>query len=234
MKNPVEIGNKYGMLTVKEFAYKSKTYESFWICECDCGNITKPIKSANLKNGHTQSCGCYCKKMMSLSSKKYNDYNIDYDFCIGFTRKGLEFYFDLEDYDKIKNICWYLDKRGYVVGYNPETKKQIKFHRYILNVEPGIEVDHINRKTNDNRKSNLRLCSHNDNLKNSTIREDNTSGIIGISFKIDRNKWMASISSKMIGRFDNLEDAIVARLKAEKELYGDFAPQKHLFEEYGI
>ena len=37
-----------------------------------------------------------------------------------------------------------------------------------------------------------------------------------------------------LGMYTNLQDAIVARLKAEQELYGDFAPQKELFEKYKI
>jgi len=37
-----------------------------------------------------------------------------------------------------------------------------------------------------------------------------------------------------IGLFDNKDDAIKARLKAEKKYFGEFAPQRHLFEQYEI
>lgn len=37
-----------------------------------------------------------------------------------------------------------------------------------------------------------------------------------------------------LGTFEIKEDAIVARLLAEKKYYGEFAPQKDLFEKYGI
>ena len=37
-----------------------------------------------------------------------------------------------------------------------------------------------------------------------------------------------------LGRYSNKEDAIKARLEAEIKYYGEFAPQRHLFEQYGI
>ena len=54
----------------------------------------------------------------------------------------------------------------------------------------------------------------------------------------NNNKWMSSIEFNKkyiyLGRFIVKDDAIIARLKAEKKYYGEFAPQRHLFEEYGI
>ena len=47
---------KFGRLTVLEYAGNSS-----WKCKCDCGNI-KTIKTANLKNGNTKSCGCLQKE----------------------------------------------------------------------------------------------------------------------------------------------------------------------------
>lgn len=37
-----------------------------------------------------------------------------------------------------------------------------------------------------------------------------------------------------IGHYINIQDAVYSRLKAELECYGEFSPQRHLFEEYGI
>lgn len=36
------------------------------------------------------------------------------------------------------------------------------------------------------------------------------------------------------GYYVTLDEAIIARLRKEKELFGEDAPQKHLFKEYGI
>lgn len=45
-------GQKFGRLTAIKYIGHSK-----WLCECDCGNVTK-VYSGHLKNGHTKSCGC--------------------------------------------------------------------------------------------------------------------------------------------------------------------------------
>lgn len=49
-------GMKYGRLTVIEFSEMRKG-KSFWLCRCDCGN-SSVIVGNNLKNGHSESCGC--------------------------------------------------------------------------------------------------------------------------------------------------------------------------------
>ena len=85
---------------------------------CDCGN--KIVTTGNsLKHGHTKSCGCLNNEKRSLlgkNSKKYNKYNLNGEYGIGWTSNtNEEFYFDLEDYDKIKDYCWFLDNRGYIL-----------------------------------------------------------------------------------------------------------------------
>lgn len=53
-------GRKYGRLTVIKKAEK-RGREQTWLCECDCGNSCV-VRGANLRNGHTKSCGCYNKE----------------------------------------------------------------------------------------------------------------------------------------------------------------------------
>lgn len=52
-----EEGNKYGKLTVLEFAGWSNKRGSTWKCQCECGNIVI-VEGTNLKTGNTKSCGC--------------------------------------------------------------------------------------------------------------------------------------------------------------------------------
>lgn len=115
----------------------------------------------------------------------------------------------------------------------------ILLHRFIMNASSEDEcVDHINRDIYDNRLCNLRICSKKDNSRNRASAPTNTSGISGVSWRADRNKWRAYINSDYkqirLGYFDRKEDAILARLSAEKALYGEFSPQRALFKEYGI
>lgn len=50
------IGQRFGRLTVVAECKKGTQY--YWICRCDCGNITNPICANSLKKGFTKSCGC--------------------------------------------------------------------------------------------------------------------------------------------------------------------------------
>ena len=101
-----------------------------------------------------------------------------------------------------------------------------------MHAGPDQYVDHKNRKRYDNRKNNLRCCSYAENNRNRGLRSTNSSGVIGVSFDKRRKKWTASITFNsrkiFIGRFENKEDAIMARLKKEIELFGEFAPQQAL------
>lgn len=65
-------GQVFGKLTVIERATDKKYKQSHWICQCECGNITKPICGSDLKRGHTTSCGCYVKEKMKKNWENEN------------------------------------------------------------------------------------------------------------------------------------------------------------------
>ena len=102
-------GQKFGRLTVIERAdeYVSPKGQRHirWFCKCDCGNYVT-VKGNHLKSGNTKSCGCLDSEIVSKrnkDNKKFNEYNLSGEYGIGYTAKGEEFYFDLEDYYKIKD-----------------------------------------------------------------------------------------------------------------------------------
>jgi hypothetical protein len=223
-----------------------------WLCECSCEEHTrKIILQSNLKNGTTTSCGCFAreqsgKRMGQIAAdlnKRYkhktNTYNLDGEYGVGYTSNtNREFYFDLDDYDKIKDYCWceHIIKDGYhaLEAYDSEEQKNIRMHWLIV----GKYYDHKNRNPLDNRKENLRYATQENNAKNSSLSKNNTSGYIGVNWLKKNNVWTASIGInsklKYLGSFTNKDDAIKARLQAEAKYYDEFAPQKHLFEQYGI
>lgn len=88
---------------------------------------------------------------------------------------------------------------------------------------PLGEVDHINGNRKDNRWCNLRDVNPFENSRNQGNRVDNSSGIRGVTFNKDCNKWVARISHKgvrySLGYYEQKQDAVDARLKAELE-YG--------------
>ena len=229
----VNQGDKYGRLTIIEevepHITPSGQKQRMILCSCDCGT-SEPFEVTlnNLRSGHTTSCGCVRKEKAKEIHKKYNTYDLEtYEYGVGYTTKGEEFYFDKEDYQKIKEYAWYLDKDGYVVAYEANTGKQIKFHRLIMNCPEDKVVDHRYRKTNDNRKSQLREVTPSQNCMNRMVDKRNKSGVVGVNWDKARNKWRAiiGVNGKNIhlGSFTTKEEAIEARLKAELELFGEYS-----------
>jgi len=85
----------------------------------------------------------------------------------------------------------------------------------------NIKVDHVNRKKTDNRWVNLRLVSDACNARNCSIAKNNKTGVMGVSIIKSTGKYRASIlggkSTKNLGHFECVEDAVKARWEAEKQ-----------------
>lgn len=222
-------GQKFGKLTVLKSYGNDKWGERMWICNCECGNQTI-VRSSDLRYGTTKSCGCYARGLIGERSKKYNTYDLSGEYGIGYTSKGEEFYFDLEDYDKIKGYCWFI-ARGYVRSHNSkknkDAPKMIHMHRLVMSAPNGIFVDHIHsERRNDNRKSNLRFVDISENGMNKKISDYNKSGVIGVSYCKERDKWVSSITyrnKQYKKRFKNFEDAVAQRKKWEEEFFGEYS-----------
>lgn len=204
----------------------------YWKCECECGNVGV-VRGSELKRNLSKSCGCYLKDLDK--KRNFNKYNLENENGIGYTNNGDEFYFSKDDYDIIKKYTWH-NKDGYIESVSFGEK--IKMHNLIGKPNNGYVVDHINRNKNDNRRENLRIVLQSDNVKNKSLQKNNRSGVTGVCFRDDINKWSAYIRCDGIihrlGHFNDKNDAIKARLEAEKIYFGEFSAQKHLFEKYNI
>lgn len=247
-------------LTVIKRVDNNERNAACWLCQCSCGEQKQIIAEGyDIRRGHVRSCGCLQKESgtqqilkayskgvecAAIKNKKYNEYVLNLEDEYGKYGMGYcsntcrEFYFDMDDYEKIKDICWIEDirKNGFSVikGRDTKTNKVTYMHTFL-----GCNnYDHKDRNELNNRRHNLRPATLSENARNHSISKRNTSGFIGVSWSERRHKWKASIhvngKETHLGIFTDKKDAIVARLKAEKEYYGEFAPQIHLYEEYGI
>lgn len=88
-------------------------------------------------------------------------------------------------------------------------------------------VDHINGNSLDNRRSNLRLASVNENARNSRHKSTNTSGYKGVSWSKHHKNWQAviKVNSKAVhlGHFDTPEAAYAAYCEGAAKYHGEFA-----------
>ena len=102
---------------------------------------------------------------------------------------------DAEDVGKIKAHKWHLSAYGYATTNLPKGK-QVGIQHIVLGIDPcrKNQVDHKNRNRTDNRKSNLRICTQTENIWNSRLPINNTSGYKGV-YKHD-GKWQAMICVK--------------------------------------
>ena len=231
---------------VEDFIEPNGSHSAQWLCKCNCEEHTiLKVKGSSLKRKDrpTLSCGCIGKEKTierNISSHKVNKYNLNGEYGIGITfNTNKEFYFDLEDYDKIKNYCWYEcrynNRTCSLRAYNKEHGKYITMHDLL-----GCKnYDHKDRNPLNNRRNNLRPCSRSENARNGVLQKNNTSGFTGVGWNKANNKWTVYIGcdgkQDFLGYFNDKDDAIKARLCAELEYFGPkFAPQRHLFKQYGI
>lgn len=240
-----QIGRWTVVRQVEDHIEPSGAHVDMWLCVCSCDEHTQRVVSgASLRKGRSLSCGCLQREVarnIGKSRKEFNTYDLSGEYGIGWTTNtNKEFYFDLEDYDKIKDYCWVESVRdnGYhwVSSTGSSDKKKINLHTLIT----GYSLcDHKNRNTFDNRKQNLRDVTYSQSVMNRGIPINNTSGFIGVYFDKRSGKWRSCIGLNhkqiALGLFKNKEDAIIARLNAELKYFGaEFAPQRELFTKYNI
>ena len=163
---------------------------------------------------------------------------------------------DKEVYDVWSKIMWVFDTAGYVIAsYSkdncrrlgicpPENRKSLTLHLHravigIGSIVGKYKADHIDGTVNDNRKSNLRLATQAENMKNRN-NYSGVSGLLGVIktkavteySKTGRNNkvWRANIMSEsgtVIKDFYTKEEASWYRDLMAVDLHGEFASLNH-------
>ena len=159
-----------------------------------------------------------------MSKRKYIS-SEDGSYVTGFTRKGEAFLFSTSDYKVVKKHTWYVSKRGYVVTSVKRIATPI--HKILLGDTDGFVVDHISGNKLDNRRSNHRVCTHQENMFNQRLRSNNTSGYIGVSLMKNVGQYEAYLHFNCkkiyLGLHDDPVDAAIARDRAAKKYFGEYA-----------
>jgi hypothetical protein len=114
-------------------------------------------------------------------------------------------------------------------------QRQYTAHRlawlWMIGSWPEEELDHINGDRSDNRIVNLRLATRSKNAQNGSLRSNNSTGHIGVSFDSRRGKYVARVMidgmTVFQKRFDTLAEAVSARLEKESEVFGEFSPARN-------
>ena len=160
----------------------------------------KILKRTRFDKNEIIDCGDYCEICI---------YNIK---CEEVARAKI----DKEDLEKVKRFKWSLKEFDYVT--TKINKKTVKLHQLILGKKDGFEIDHRDTNPLDNRKQNLRHCTHQQNCMNTKAK--------GYSWIKNRKKWYASICINYkqiyLGLFEKEQDAINARKIAKIKYFKEF------------
>lgn len=192
---------------------------------CICGEL----KSAQI--GGKDYCNKHWQRVYHYGSpelrgrKRTNTYEIDGDTLYIKTKNGQTITADASDFETLSKHSWCISKTGYAVANI--NHKTVKLHRLLLGLEnPRTLADHINHNRLDNRRSNLRICTPQENARNKGGKV-----IRGIR-KTPNGKYSARIVFERkeiyLGRFGTLDEAIQARHEAENKYHGEFAFHKSI------
>jgi hypothetical protein len=134
----------------------------------------------------------------------------------------LKIILDDDDYKWLNKESIHINRIGkyFYVRINP-SKQHI--HRIISKCPKGLQVDHINRNTLDNRKCNLRNVTLQENLRNQ-IRNNNKTGYTGVAIHKQTGKYTAQLKHNYkkihLGLFDTIKEAYEARKQGELKYWG--------------
>ena len=153
-------------------------------------------------------------------------YRVQGDVVWGASTDGTKFVFDLIDLPIVQQYRWYACRyreRGipYLTNSNG-----VMLHQLLMGFTQGKEVDHINLNTLDNRRCNLRICTHQQNQINQPVQKNNTSGVPGVSFYPPRKKFRARIKVSQhdihLGYYLTFTEATQARNVGMELMFGEY------------
>lgn len=230
----------FGRLRVLERAGSIRG-KATWLCACECGNTHVTTGDA-LRTGGARSCGCLnVESRIKIDGKA----RIKESEAVTFEEAHEALSYNSETGE----FRWREGVRGRrpgsiagnVQGKGTKTARirvclkgrSFMAHRLAwfmtYNEWPELEIDHIDRDPTNNRISNLRLATTDQNRRNLSLKSNNTSGFAGIRFIERLNKWEARACEKNkiknLGLFPEIEHALEAREKYCRERWGDFYTQ---------
>ena len=218
------INMHFGRLTVTSEAQTVRTKSGRAIrcynCICECGKEVI-VRGQALTSGNTKSCGCLEKEKLSQEHperRKLQSVELINDYAVIKAKEDI--LIDIEDVEKISKYRWWIDNSGY-----PRTKihgQNIRMHVFITGKK---NLDHINRNKLDNRRSNLRECTNEQNMANRRKPINKTNKYIGVYKDKRRNnsKYEARCGNVYLGMFNTAAEAAKARDRAAVAKYGEFA-----------
>lgn len=139
--------------------------------------------------------------------------------------KGRFALIDESDLDLVQESSWHLTSTGYAACR--KNNKILFMHRMLLQAPDDIQVDHIDRDRLNNRRSNLRLATNQENAQNKSKAPEASSKYKGVHYRPESKIWRAYIDidghRTYLGNFSNEEVAAKAYDQEAIKRFGSFA-----------
>ncbi len=145
-------------------------------------------------------------------------------------REGFVALIDDEDARRFSGVRWYLFRPAIacprlIYACRRDGYQRRLMHREIMDAGKGVIIDHINGNGLDNRKSNLRVCTHAENIRNQRRSALNRSGYKGVTVQGKRYSARIRVEGRQrhLGIFDTAVEAALAYDNAARRHFGEFA-----------
>jgi hypothetical protein len=204
-------GQKFNSLTVVSRA-ENRGKSVVWNCLCDCGNETQ-VRSGNIRNGHTQSCGCKTKEHLTthgLWRKQPTEHSI---------------------WTNMKQRCYNPNAKYYDIyggrGITVCGEWKDDFAKFFEDIGERPSANHSLDRIDGNKgysKDNCRWATAVEQGRNQRVNNRNKSGVRGVYCdKYGKYQVKISVDKKAtyIGYFDTLEEATQARKQAEEQYWNN-------------
>jgi hypothetical protein len=134
---------------------------------------------------------------------------------------------DDDEYERVSSHKWWINGSGYASSWID--KKDCFMHRFIMGAKKGQEIDHLNSSKLDNRKENLRFCTHLQNVLRIGVRKNSTTGFVGVSYDKTNKNFRAYVRVQgcqlFLGKYKTAKEAAVAYNKGAEKHFGEHAYQ---------
>ena len=222
---------RFGKLVALREDKENISRNTYWICQCDCGNI-KSVALMCLTSGKTKSCGCL--RYNKGKERTRRTLNTDKFKLSQKQLKEQVYYNPRSGIFRWRNIKGGRKKKWIIAGSfckysNYHTiringflyKAHVIAWLYMRGYFPKEKIDHIDRDRQNNKWNNLRLVNDICHARNMGIKKGSKTGIKGV--RKHRRVWIAYITvaykNIVLKRCKSFDDAVLARWEGEKQ-YG--------------